>query len=52
MTTINCSLNCIHQEDGKCSLDKITVNTVSTGSDCVFYQEKALKPPIPDKIQL
>lgn len=43
MTTINCSYNCIHQKDGKCTLDNAIINSISITSDCVYFQEK---PPI------
>ena len=41
MTTINCSSNCIHQQDGKCTLDNVTKNPKSVLSDCIFFEEKA-----------
>ena len=40
MTTIGCSSNCIYQQDGNCTLDDVTINTVSMSADCVFFQEK------------
>lgn len=40
MTTINCSSNCIHQIEGSCTLDTISINSISSNSDCVFFQEK------------
>ncbi|MCX7748295.1 MAG: hydroxymyristoyl-ACP dehydratase [Clostridia bacterium] len=43
MTTINCSSNCVYQEDGKCNLDNITILSISSTSDCVFFQENTLK---------
>lgn len=43
MTTINCSSNCVHQQDGKCTLDSVTKNSASVSSDCVFFEEKVSK---------
>lgn len=40
MTTINCSSNCIHQIDGSCTLENTSTNSVSTNTDCLFFQEK------------
>jgi len=43
MTTINCSSNCIHQKDGKCSLDNVTMNSALITTDCIFYEEDRKK---------
>jgi hypothetical protein len=43
MTTINCSSNCIHQQEGKCTLDSVTNNPTSFSSDCIFFEEKMQK---------
>ncbi|HBW26303.1 MAG TPA: hydroxymyristoyl-ACP dehydratase [Hungateiclostridium thermocellum] len=43
MTTINCSSNCVHQQDGKCTLDSVTKNSDSASPDCVFFKERAPK---------
>ncbi|TYQ17029.1 UNVERIFIED_CONTAM: hypothetical protein Cloal_3630 [Acetivibrio alkalicellulosi] len=40
MTMINCSSNCIHQNDGKCTLDNVTKNTTLVSDNCVFFEEK------------
>ncbi|HOQ08159.1 MAG TPA: hydroxymyristoyl-ACP dehydratase [Clostridiales bacterium] len=40
MTTINCSLNCRHQKDGRCTLEDAACDTLSTDTDCVFFEEK------------
>lgn len=45
MTTINCSSNCIHQEDGKCMLDHTHTNSISSSSDCIFFKERCGKQP-------
>ncbi len=39
MTMINCSSNCVHQQDGKCMLEEAISESVSTDSDCVFFRE-------------
>jgi len=46
MTTINCSSNCIHQKDGKCTLESFAVSQVSTASDCIFFSQKQLNNAI------
>ncbi len=43
MTTINCSLNCKHQHDGKCMLEDAVSGTLSVDTDCVFFEEKPNK---------
>ncbi len=43
MTTINCSSNCIHQQDGKCMLDNPSQNSLSAKTDCVFFEERVSK---------
>ncbi len=43
MTTINCSLNCVHQEDGKCHLENTSVNRLSASSECIFFKERPAK---------
>lgn len=43
MTTINCSSNCIHQKDGKCSLDNVAMNSTLITTDCIFYEEDVKK---------
>jgi hypothetical protein len=40
MTTINCSLNCKHQKDGRCTLEDAASDTLSVDTDCVFFEEK------------
>ncbi len=42
MTTINCSLNCIYQQDGLCGRDISAVDSgaISKSPDCVFFKEK------------
>jgi len=43
MTTINCSLNCIHQKDGRCMLEDASSDTLSLDTDCVFFEERPNK---------
>ncbi len=45
MTTINCSLNCIYQNDGKCNLDNTKINLVSMNAECVYFSEKVPEFP-------
>lgn len=40
MTTINCSSNCKHQQDGKCMLENAISETLSAETDCVYFEEK------------
>ena len=40
MTTINCSSNCKHQYDGKCTLENVFSKALSVKTDCVFFEEK------------
>ena len=46
MTTINCSLNCKHQKDGRCTLEDAASDTLSVDTDCVFFEEKPDKTSI------
>jgi hypothetical protein len=39
MTTINCSFNCKHQQDGKCALENAVVNLKESGNGCIFFDE-------------
>ncbi len=41
MTTINCTLNCIHQQDGLCGREWVSDDTISNSPECVFFKEKA-----------
>ncbi len=41
MTMINCSSNCIHQQDGKCMLEEAISESASMDADCVFYKERS-----------
>jgi hypothetical protein len=43
MTTISCSSNCKHQQDGICTLENAAINFLSADSDCAFFEEKAGK---------
>lgn len=40
MTTINCSLKCKHQCDGKCTLEDAISQIMSAETDCVFFEER------------
>lgn len=39
-TNINCSLNCIYQVDGKCTLDYISSFSGSINDSCMYFYEK------------
>lgn len=42
MVNINCNLNCIYQNEGKCTLNKIPNNIESSkykDKDCIYYAE-------------
>ena len=43
MTTINCSSDCKHQLDGKCTLENAISNASSAKTDCVFFEEKTAR---------
>ncbi|WP_113802999.1 hydroxymyristoyl-ACP dehydratase [Garciella nitratireducens] len=43
MTIINCTANCIHQNNGKCSFDHVDTATCTSDQDCAFFQEKGKK---------
>ena len=43
MTTINCSSNCKHQHDGKCTLESTFSTALSAATDCAFFEEKPHK---------
>lgn len=43
MTTINCSSNCKHQHDGKCTLENAFSKALSVETDCVFFEKKLQK---------
>ncbi|EOD00475.1 hypothetical protein [Caldisalinibacter kiritimatiensis] len=38
--TINCSENCIYQNDGICTLTYITKSAGTIKSNCPYYREK------------
>lgn len=40
LTTINCTSECVHQKDGKCTLINTTKQTISNNSDCAYFQKK------------
>ena len=42
MTTINCTLNCIHQQDGLCGWESVSNDAISGSPECAFFKEKIL----------
>ena len=51
MTTINCSLNCKHQKDGRCTLED-AASMLSVDTDCVFLAkpDKAGAQPLHSRL--
>ncbi|GFR36093.1 hydroxymyristoyl-ACP dehydratase [Thermobrachium celere] len=47
MTNINCSANCVHEKNGKCTLSHISiiVNAIGHGTDCAYYTPRNETPP-------
>ncbi|WP_303860590.1 hydroxymyristoyl-ACP dehydratase [Alkalibaculum bacchi] len=43
MTTINCTSNCIYQENGKCALQNVQAITSSCNDDCAYFISKKQK---------
>ena len=41
MTTINCSSNCIYQQDGLCGKDNSENAVLSYSPECVFFRDKS-----------
>lgn len=44
MVNINCNLNCIYQNEGKCTLNKIPSNIEYSNckdKDCIYYAENS-----------
>lgn len=39
MTNINCSANCSHENNGKCTLNHVSVSSSFTGAgaDCAYF---------------
>lgn len=52
MTNINCSANCVHEKNGKCTLNhvSITQSVMGHGTDCAYFspREKSSDAP-PEK---
>lgn len=42
MTNINCSANCNHESNGKCTLNHISVSSSFTdkGADCAYFEPR------------
>ena len=43
MTNINCSSSYLYQKDGKCTLESISVQTITPTDDCIYYKNKENK---------
>jgi len=50
LSFINCSENCIYQENGKCSLDHVNPQLCSSKQDCGFFLERKKKREKPSGI--
>lgn len=37
LTTINCTLNCVYQENGKCALQNVQAITSSSSNECAYF---------------
>ncbi|KRQ86151.1 hypothetical protein ABG79_02103 [Caloramator mitchellensis] len=50
MTNINCSANCVYEQDGKCTLDhvSITQNVLHQGTECAYFTQRK-NPPSKNK---
>lgn len=42
MTNINCSANCNHENNGKCTLNHISIssNFTGIGADCAYFEPR------------
>jgi hypothetical protein len=42
MTNINCSVNCNHENNGKCTLNHISIssNLTGIGADCAYFEPR------------
>lgn len=50
MTNINCSASCSHENNGKCTLNhvSITANVIGYGTDCAYFSprmDNSITPP-------
>jgi hypothetical protein len=49
MTNINCSAECIHENNGKCTLNhvSITQNVMGFNTDCAYFTPRNTGPKTP-----
>lgn len=40
MTNINCSSSCLYQKDGKCTLENVSIKTITPTTDCIYFTSK------------
>lgn len=42
MTNINCSASCVHENNGKCTLNHVSISSSYTGieADCAYFEPK------------
>lgn len=45
MTNINCSANCIHEDNGQCALSHVgtTSKELENGTDCAYFSLRDIK---------
>lgn len=43
MTNINCSSSCLYQKNGKCTLENISVKSITPTDDCIYFRNKENK---------
>ncbi|WP_041701363.1 hypothetical protein [Gottschalkia acidurici] len=46
---INCTDNCLHQDDGVCMLNHITSSSGDTSSKCPYFRDKEKSEEYKDK---
>lgn len=43
LTNINCSANCIYQNDGKCSFENTSSTILTPSSGCAYFKMRCSK---------
>lgn len=47
MSIINCSADCIYEDNGKCTLDHVEIISCTSSDECAFYKVREKKKPQP-----
>jgi len=42
LTNINCSTNCVYQEEGKCTFENINMKKITPDSNCAYFSKKGV----------